>query len=435
MKRMTRNLLACAVAAGLAAPVAAFATNGYFAPGYSIKSDGMVGTGVALPQDAMAAATNPAGMVWVGNRMDIGAEIFSPRRSYTAGPIVGTPAATSFPLKPGKVDSGKNYFLIPSFGRNWMLDADSSAGLSIYGNGGMNTEYPGFANAAMCPPTSKKTGTFCMGGAGIDLMQLFVNGTYSRKINATSSWGVSLIGVYQRFKATGLLAFSPYSSSSGNLSDNGYSTSTGFGVKIGWQGQVTPTLTLGASYQTKMSMGKFDKYKGLFAEQGGFDIPATATVGLAFKTAPTSTLAFDIQKIFYSGVNAIANPLMPNLMTAQLGDTNGAGFGWQDMTVYKLGYQWQGSQGWTWRAGYSYGDQPIPSSEVLFNILAPGVMQSHLSVGFTKQMGPKQAFNFAAVYAPSTSVTGNNPLANPAAQKIKIQMVQYQVEAGWSWKF
>lgn len=427
MKRFTKHLLACAVAAGLAAPVAAFATNGYFAPGYSIKSDGMVGTGVALPQDAMAAATNPAGMVWVGNRMDIGAAIFSPHRSYT----VTNPGPGGF-LSTGKVDSGKNYFLIPSFGRNWMLDANSAVGLSIYGNGGMNTEYPNIANKTNACGGSGATGTFCGGkAAGIDLMQLFVNGTYSRKIDATSSWGVSLIGVYQRFKATGLVAFETNSSSPNNMTGNGYSSSTGLGVKIGWQGQVTPTMTLGASYQTKMSMSKFDKYKGLFAEQGGFDIPATATVGLAFKTAPTSTLAFDIQKIYYSGVEAIADS---SSVPKQFGSNGGPGFGWQDMTVYKLGYQWQGSQGWTWRAGYSYGKQPIPSSDVMLNILAPGVMQSHLSFGFTKQMGPKQAFNFAAVYAPSTSVSGKDAAAY-GSQNIKIQMVQYQVEGSWSWKF
>jgi long-chain fatty acid transport protein len=33
------------------------ATNGYFSHGYGIKSKGMGGVGIALPQDAMAAAT------------------------------------------------------------------------------------------------------------------------------------------------------------------------------------------------------------------------------------------------------------------------------------------------------------------------------------------------------------------------------------------
>ncbi len=72
MSGMKRNVvLALAVAAAVAAP-GAFATNGYFLHGYGIKAQGMAGAGVAYSQDALAAATNPAGMVMVGNRWDLG---------------------------------------------------------------------------------------------------------------------------------------------------------------------------------------------------------------------------------------------------------------------------------------------------------------------------------------------------------------------------
>ena len=56
-KRAVRNLAAFAIIAG---PLtAALATNGYFSHGFGIKAKGMGGVGIALPQDAMAAATNP----------------------------------------------------------------------------------------------------------------------------------------------------------------------------------------------------------------------------------------------------------------------------------------------------------------------------------------------------------------------------------------
>ena len=387
---------------------------------------GMAGAGVALPMDAMASATNPAGMVWVGQVMDVGAAVFSPHRQFT---VSGAPdAPPAFGLQPGTVESDSNYFLIPHFGVNWMLDANSSVGLAVYGNGGMNTNYPASANVFY--------GSFYGGdaSAGVNLMQLFVNASYARKINATSSWGVSLIGAYQKFKATGLAAFGTASSDSANLTDNGDDSSSGFGAKLGWQGEVSTGLTLGVSYQTKTSMGKFSKYQGLFAEQGSFDIPATATIGLAFKTAPTSTVAFDVQQIYYSDVKSIANPIS-NLTVGgnPLGSNDGPGFGWEDMTVYKLGYQWATSQNWTWRVGYSYGKQPIPNSEVLFNILAPGVIEQHLTFGFTNKLSPTSEWNFAAMYAPSKSVTGPN--AMDPSQTIVLKMYEYQVEASYSWKF
>jgi long-chain fatty acid transport protein len=436
--KFSKQLIACAVAAGLAAPMSAFATNGYFAHGYSAKSKALAGGGSALPQDAMTAADNPAGMVRVGERMDLGLSLFSPSdRGYK---VTGTPSGAAppaaIPLEPGDFQSDNDFFLIPHFAYNWMLNADSSVGVTVYGNGGMNTEY----NSSMYTfpsPLPQGSGTFYAGTAGVNLEQLFTNVSYSRKINAQHSWGVSAILAYQRFEAKGLAAFGAFgfSSDPSNLSDNGTDTSTGFGAKIGWLGEVSPGLTLAASYQTKMSMSEFDKYKGLFAEQGDFDIPATWTVGLAWKLAPTGTLTFDVQGIQYSDVKSIGNPLLPNLATAQLGDSDGAGFGWEDIIIYKLGYQWETSPTWTWRVGASIGDNPIPSSEVMFNILAPGVMETHLTGGFTYNMGPNNEFTMAAMYAPESTVSGANPLEAPGAEQIELYMSQWELTASWGWKF
>jgi hypothetical protein len=69
----------------------AHATNGYFAHGYGTKTKGMAGAGVALPQDAMAAATNPAGMAFVGERADVGLALFSPMREYKASGGINPP--------------------------------------------------------------------------------------------------------------------------------------------------------------------------------------------------------------------------------------------------------------------------------------------------------------------------------------------------------
>ena len=190
-------------------------------------------------------------------------------------------------------------------------------------------------------------------------------------------------------------------------------------------------------------MSKFDKYKGLFAEQGDFDIPATATVGLNWQATDSSNLTFDVQKIFYGDVKAIANPIS-NLTslcanaggtgtTGCLGGSNGAGFGWKDMTIYKLGYQWATSPQWSWRVGYSHGSQPIPDSEVMFNILAPAVIEDHLTFGFTHTLGSNNELNFAFMHAIENSISGRNPL-NPT-QEIKLEMLQYEAEVSWSWKF
>ena len=182
-KRFNKTLISVAVA-GLVSSPAAFATNGYFAHGFGTKAKGMGGAGVAYAQDAMAAATNPAGMVHVGNRFDVGLEFFKPNREVeTAWSNVA----------PGVVHKAKGnedeLFFIPEFGYNKMLDDNSSFGLTVFGNGGMNTSYDEsiFGGAA----ASKNTRS--------NLEQLFISPSYAKKIDDKQSFGIAVNFVLQRF--------------------------------------------------------------------------------------------------------------------------------------------------------------------------------------------------------------------------------------------
>jgi long-chain fatty acid transport protein len=111
------------------------------------------------------------------------------------------------------------------------------------------------------------------------------------------------------------------------------------------------------------------------------------------------------------------------------------------MTVFKVGLQWARSDQWTYRFGYSYGDQPIDASEVLFNILAPGVIEQHATFGLTYTFANQSELDFSLMYAFSNDVTGLNPLTNndPATggnpQYITLTMDQWEVGLGYSWKF
>jgi len=399
----------------------AMATNGYFQHGYSIKNMALAGAGVALPLDSLAASMNPAGMVMVGSRIDVGLTLFNPKREYTVrGNQSGFPG--TFGLTPGTKESGSELFLIPSFGANAMLNPNNSVGLSIYGNGGMNTDYDTRTFFGSSP-------------TGVDLIQIFVAPSYAVKLHPRHSVGISAILAYQSFEAKGLEAFAAFSSSPSNLTNNGHDNSFGYGARIGYLGEILSGLFLGASYQTRIYMSEFDDYKGLFAEDGDFDIPQNWTVGLAFKATPALTFAADVQKIYYSDIDSIGNPILPNLMKSPLGSDHGAGFGWEDMTVFKFGVQWQSSEEWIWRGGFSYGEQPIDGSEVLFNILAPAVIETHATFGVTKKIGKNQELDFSFMRAFPKTVKGPNPLEAPGQQTIKLKMNQWEGSVGYTWKF
>ncbi len=443
--RITRFFWLIALAS---APTIGLATNGYFTHGVSTLEKGLAGAGVAYSQDTLAAANNPAGMVRQGERYDIGAAIFAPMREYS---VEGAPSDACFPgsctfsIGDGdqSIDSENEAFLIPQFGYNWMLDDDRSIGVSVFGNGGMNTEYKGgtarFNVAPPGPPMFMTfDGTFGDGTAGVDLAQLFIATTYSAMLSETSSWGISGIIAYQRFEAKGMGNFAPFSSDPDNLTNNDHDTSTGVGIRIGYQAELAPGLRFGAAYQPEIDMSELDDYAGLFADDGDFNIPSNFTVGIAVDVSDNGVIVADLQRINYEDVASVSNPIEPltdgscipgspttgGTGDGCLGGSDGAGFGWENMTIMKVGYQWQDGP-MTWRVGYSTGDQPIPSSEVVFNILAPGVMREHVTFGFSREIDRDSAVHFAAMYAPSNSIDGGNTF--DPGQEVELEMDQYEL--------
>ncbi len=432
------TLLRCIVAAVCAAPLAAAATNGYFQHGYGIKAKGMAGVSTAVVADAMGGASNPAKMVFVGNRIDIGADVFNPRRS------VSRQGETAFGgIYNGSADSDSQYFIIPEFGYNKMINPNLSLGVTVYGNGGMNTDF----NTPLAGPPFAPCGAaqanmlLGCGRLGVDMMQLLIAPTLAYKVNPNHSIGVSPLLGYQRFKVDGLQAFAAVSSSPADLTNKGYDESTGVGVRIGWMGKLTNTVTVGAAYSPKMDMSKFDGYRGLFANAGEFDIPENYNIGIAVQATPKTLVAFDIQQINYGGVTSIANGVLNSLRAPPanpLGSPGGSGFRWEDMTVFKLGIEYQYNRDWTLRGGVSYGKSPIGNTadHVSFNIIAPGVIETHVTLGFTYRTAGGGELNFSYMRALTNTVTGPSAVSTFAgapfgSESLKMYQNAFGISYGW----
>lgn len=388
-----KKLIGIMAMACIAAPGIASATNGYFAEGYGIKTRGMGGTGIALPQDAMAAATNPAGMVMVGDRLDMGLTYFQPDRSVKLD-STWTPAGLE-----GEHTSDNKYFLIPEAGYNHMISKDMAVGVVVYGNGGLNTNY----NKALFQRyTNLGAPIGTASNASSDMLQLFIAPTWSMKINENNAIGISANLVYQQFSISGLESFAGASSDSTNLTGNGHDKSTGFGLKVGWTGKVASNVTLGATYQTVTKMSKFDKYKGMLAEGGSMDIPSTYGLGIAVDVTPSMIIAADVVRINYGDVKALNNP---GSNQALLGADNGPGFGWNDQTVYKLGVSYKYSPGLTLRAGYNYAKAPFNSDQNYFNFVALATTESHMSLGATWTLADKSEISLMYMHAFDKSIS------------------------------
>ena len=421
----------------LLAAGSAQATDGYFPHGYGIKALGMGGASVAMTDNAFAGANNPAIAAWAGNRAEGGLTFFSPDRSMSRTGSGGFGAGSI----DANVDSGSTLFLVPEFGYNRVISDKLGAGITVYGNGGMNTDYPGGQiNCGAGPATAN---VLCGAGSlGVDLMQLIVAPTIAYKLNDQNSVGISPLLVFQQFKAYGLQAFDnapgfpPLTGAPGQVTGGNYSRSTGMGVRLGYLGKLNNQLNIGASFSPKISMSNFDEYAGLFAGAGGFDIPENYTLGISFQPTPAVTMAVDYSRINYSGIPSVGNP---SINQAPLGSANAPGFGWTDVNVWKLGVQWQASSQWTLRAGLNVGDNPVQSRDVTFNILAPGVITKQVTLGGTYAMSPKTEVSFSYMYAPSNSVSGTslfNALAGPGAggtETVKMSQQALGIQYGWHW--
>ena len=405
-------------------PATVLATNGYFSHGVGIKSKAMAGVGIAKSNDALAAGTNPANMLAQGNRVDFGLDVFSPDRNTS---VTGNAnSANNINYMANEDDN----FLIPEFGYNQILNDKMSFGVSVYGNGGMNTSY------------NRNVTLFGSTNAGVNLEQLFIAPTFAMKVDAQNTFGVSLNVIQQKFSATGLENFDSAANTSavGSVTNNGDDTSLGFNVRLGWNTQINDEISVGAMYQSKADMENFDKYKGLFAEQGDFDIPSTYGIGINYAPSSKMNVGFDITKINYSEVAAINNPLgpssSPGVIDNTLGTANGAGFGWEDMTIYKLGASYALNEKMTLMAGWNHGDQPIPAGETFFNMLAPAVVEDHYTLGLTWELANKGELTFMYMYAPEVTVNGNGSIpATFGGGEANLTMSQNSFGMAYGWNF
>ena len=143
-----------------------------------------------------------------------------------------------------------------------------------------------------------------------------------------------------------------------------------------------------------------------------------------------------MQRINYGDVPAVGNPINCLFTGCQLGGDNGAGFGWQNTTVYKIGAMYELNPSWTLRGGYITLKQPIPTSQTLFNILAPGVVEDHFTFGATWQVSKQSELTFAYMYAPEVKVNGSGsiPMALGGGEA-NLHMSEQSLGIAWGWKY
>ena len=152
----------------------------------------------------------------------------------------------------------------------WSWSTCGMSAVSVFGNGGMNTDYEGgqIPAASACASFNPKPGPYNLmcgnGRLGVDLMQLMIAPYASWQVAKGHSIGIAPVIAYQRFKAEGLQAFDNpmLSTSMGSVTNNGYSDSWGGGVRIGYMGEFSKQFSVGAAYATQDQHGRIRRLQG-----------------------------------------------------------------------------------------------------------------------------------------------------------------------------
>lgn len=368
---------------------------------------------------ALDGAVNPAVRLYAQGSI-LAAMLQGPWREYARNRLIpDTSLALDLPPVPDREQAHRRDALVPSYARH-LISVAPAFRFDIEIRRERINETP-------MMPDSLNGLRFDTPGAGLD--RTLVTPTYSLQLDSRNAIGVSAVLAYQQYSTLGFgsvtLDEEPAALPVGERS-------LGTGVRLGMESELAPGLSVGAAYQSRIAMDPFYRYRSVYMEPGQFDIPATANVGLALDATGNSTLSFDVRHIRYSEVRPFTSVLLPNRFLSLLGDGTSPRFGWQDLTVYQVGWQWENDdRDLAWNVSWSSGRQPAPTSRILERALASDLADSHWVVGVSRHTGDRSQLSLAASYTPSDYFLGLDGRGFEADSALD----RMEVEARWSLDF
>lgn len=312
----------------------------------------------------------------------------------------------------------------------------SGGGVNLYAQGGMGVDFDNVT-------------TF---NGNVDSYESMVSysrftGSLNYLIDDDLSVGISLMAGYARMHFS--LFPDTYSvgmdNTAGTRDDfigidaSGFS-SFGIAGRIGMQYQLNKTLRLGLQYSSEASLdpggGVINVNFGAMrvnydADIEGFTWPKELEAGMAIQATDKLLLAADLKWLNWSSaIDQIiikgSNPNQPDVPQNQALTFN---MNWSDQWVFALGAEYKLGDKQQIRAGYNYGKNPVPNSNL--TPLFPAIVEHHLTMGYSYSW-PSWQLNIAYEYGFNNSQTNNNPgppsdpngIANPFGAGVTVDHSQ-----------
>lgn len=430
--RGIHRTLALAVTALVALPGAALATNGMYLVGYGPETVARGGANLAISDRTLALNFNPAGISQLqGNHFSASVSLLAPSLEFSN--MVNRP-----------IDAEDSLFPLPALAYiRAGNDTPWSWGVGLVAQGGMGAE---FRNVNTFFGTVDETFSEVSYVTVTPTVAYAINDDMAVGATANLGWANA---EFRFFPNTSFFNVQdPANSFFGvDMTDpaGGLQTS----LRLGWWWRPRPRWSVGAVYQTKTDstfdggelavnfenhpfLGRRVSYTD--TEIDGFTFAAQAGVGIAYRPDDRWVLALDLKRYFWdSAIDTI-------VVTARDPDVAGAPpevvlpfvFDWQDQWVVAVGGDYRWSDRLTLRAGYNYGENPVP--DVTLTPLFPATTEHHATFGFSWLAGNRLwELGVERAFESEQSNDNLDPRVNPFGPGATVAHQQWTLSFGVSW--
>ncbi len=395
-------LLASVAAVFLAVALQADATEGAYFLGYGPLQQGRAGAGVASPRDASWMLLNPASIVDLDRRVDLGIDITHSHVTLAPRGLMGNSLTRHM--------TDRQYSFAPSLGATWPTKK-GVLGLGLYVPSGVGADFPQSRNIIS---------RFLHGNADrrMEFQHARLVLAYARTLRNGWALGIAVNGSLSRFRTDSLtLGLAP--TRGGNRWDDAFGAGFCVGAYRRWR-----KWALGACYHSRQWSQRFDDYSDLL--RSSLDLPQSVQVGLAHQLTRSLEIVADYKFIDWTSVKLMGETVLAD------------GLGWEDQHIAKLGLEWRPNARWTLRSGLSHGNAAIGKRHVFINGLSSaGVIEDHASVGVSYAMSERSECHVTYVRAlrgtRTTSRTGD--LFDVLGAGTKIGAGHDGIALGYTYKF
>ncbi|HEX4128740.1 MAG TPA: outer membrane protein transport protein [Pirellulales bacterium] len=398
-------------AAAILIAVAAIADNvlaqGVFLPSIGPINQSIGGAAVAAPIDSSGAlAWNPAAISGLkSNEMQFGVGLVMPQAQLSStldpGSILGVLPTTTLT---GSNKSNSGSTPVPAISLvHHVGDTGVSFGIGVFAVGGFGVNYPSSTtNPVLLPQPAGLGRVFSQAS----IVQIIPTASYA--VTDKLSIGVAPVVDMAQLSADPLFLAPPNAGIYGP--GNGTLMSWGGGFQTGVYYITDHNWHFGASYKSQQWIEPF-RYNSNNAAgfpvsaSTQFNLPSITSIGAAYNGFNRLLLTGDVRYYDYAGATGFNQSGF---------NANGAvaGLGWRSVWSVAVGGQYEATRRLTLRTGYTYGDNPIPNSQSMFNVASALIIQNWYSVGGSYRLAQNVAFNIAYSHGFQNHITG--PIVNPA---------------------